>query len=1057
MNGTLYFLVGIAIDSYQLWKSDGTEAGTVMLKSFITPVCDCPYPVSYAGSLHLVNGNGTLYFTSMDKTYGLELWKSNGTSTGTVLVKDIRPGINGSEITSLVYWNGNVYFDASDGSVAGRELWKSNGTAQSTMMVKDIVAGAFGSYPGSFKLFNGALYFAATGSYNEGESYQYQDYELWKTDGTAQGTVLVKDIAPGSYGSYPSQFTVVNSTLFFTADHDRTTATGHIAGELWKSDGTAQGTVLVKDIAPGTAGSVPVELTAVNGNLFFAADKEGVTDGFQTPNRALWKSNGTAQGTVLVKDVAPMAGDSYPTHLTAVNGTLLFVADENGRISRPKLWKTDGTTQGTVELKVQIPAATCSATGSISRDYWANVSGSSVSNIPVHTAPASSTQLSSFEAPTSIADNYGQRVRGFICAPYTGSYTFYIASDDHSELWLSNTENPEAKRKIASVTGYTGSRQWTKYTSQKSATIFMERGSKYYIEALHKEATGGDNLAVGWNIPGTSTISVISGSSLSPYVENQAPVITITSPLDGEKILTSPASLTVTATASDKDGTVSRVEFYAGPGGSLSAYDNTAPYSVTWNNVEAGSYPITARVVDNQEATTDALVTVTVDGLPSPWANADVGTTGITGSAGYRDGIFTLKSSGHDFFKAPDSFHYVYQPFNGNATIVAKVESIGNTHPNALAGIMIREYFGESSSFVAVAVDPSGNTNFRWRQGAGIPGYKSVAGTAPRWLKLSRNGSNITASFSSDGSNWNQIGAITITMDNTIYIGMVLTSQNTTQLNTATFSHVSVSVSDAPTACSASGTILREYWANVKGGNVSDIPVNTTPAFSTQLSSFETPANSGDNYGQRIRGYICPPATGSYTFYLAADDQAELWLSKDDNPDSKQKIATVSVWTNAKQWTKYPSQKSVSVTLEKGKKYYIEALHKEAVYGDNLAVGWTIPGSSSITVIPGSVLSPFVGSAARLASEEAQSNKPFAVYPNPFEDKLTIYTSGQQGKVVISLTDVVGKAYFRKEYELSSEREIELDFAALQLKAGIHLLRLQTEDGQTKVVKMVKK
>src|SRR5688572_18647763 len=111
---------------------------------------------------------------------------------------------------------------------------------------------------------------------------------------------------------------------------------------------------------------------------------------------------------------------------------------------------------------------------------------------------------------------------------------------------------------------------------------------------------------------------------------------------------------------------------------------------------------------------------------------------------------------------------------------------------------------------------------------------------------------------------------------------MPLTSQNNTVLNTTTFSNVSVTTTPTSPACTASGSILREYWANVTGTSISAIPVSTTPTSRTQLSSFETPSNVTDSYGQRIRGYLCAPATGSYTFYIASDDNSELWLSTSD-------------------------------------------------------------------------------------------------------------------------------------------------------------------------------
>ena len=99
----------------------------------------------------------------------------------------------------------------------------------------------------------------------------------------------------------------------------------------------------------------------------------------------------------------------------------------------------------------------------------------------------------------------------------TGSYTFWIASDDKSELWLSTDDNPLNKVKIASVPDWTDSRQWDKFSSQKSSALhpFADAGQRYYVEALQKEGGGGDNLAVGWAKPGESTSApseVIPGS-----------------------------------------------------------------------------------------------------------------------------------------------------------------------------------------------------------------------------------------------------------------------------------------------------------------------------------------------------------------------------------------------------------------------------------------------------------------------------------------------------------------------------------------------------------------
>ena len=157
-------------------------------------------------------------------------------------------------------------------------------------------------------------------------------------------------------------------------------------------------------------------------------------------------------------------------------------------------------------------------------------------------------------------------------------------------------------------------------------------------------------------------------------------------------------------------------------------------------------------------------------------------------------------------------------------------------------------------------------------------------------------------------------------------------------------------------------SITREVWTGISGTFVADIPVGTPPNTTDTLPSFEAPTNWADNYATRLRGYITAPVTGSYTFWIASDDQSELWLSTNDNPVNKVNIASVPEWTDPRQWDKFPSQKSaVPIPLTAGQRYYVEALQKEGVGEDNLAVGWATGESTSAPseVIPGSVLSPF--------------------------------------------------------------------------------------------------
>ncbi|RYY25813.1 MAG: hypothetical protein EOP41_04960, partial [Sphingobacteriaceae bacterium] len=275
----------------------------------------------------------------------------------------------------------------------------------------------------------------------------------------------------------------------------------------------------------------------------------------------------------------------------------------------------------------KVTAANCTATGTILREEWDNVGGTGISDIPLKTKPTSTSQLTAFEGPKDAADNYGSRIRGYICAPQTGSYTFWLATDDAGELWLSTDDNPANKVRIAYVDSWTNYREFGKYSTQKSVAITLQAGQKYYVEALQKEGGGGDNLSVQWQMPDATMETPLAGSHLSPYVDT----------------------------------------------------------------------------------TTAKIVTSTITG---------------------------------------------------------------------------------------------------------------------------------------------------------------------------------------------SGSIAREQWDNVGGTNIADIPLQKTANSTSQLTSFEGPKDAADNYGSRVRGYVFAPQTGSYTFWLATDDAGELWLSTDDNPANKVRIANVDGWTN---------------------------------------------------------------------------------------------------------------------------------------------------------------
>jgi uncharacterized protein (DUF1800 family) len=164
-------------------------------------------------------------------------------------------------------------------------------------------------------------------------------------------------------------------------------------------------------------------------------------------------------------------------------------------------------------------------TATVTREYWTGVTGSGVAAIPVNTPPSGTADLTSLQAPTDFGDNYGARIRGYITAPLTGNYYFWLAASDAAELWISNDNEPVNKiRRAAIATGSATPLDWN--SGSKSRWLALEAGKRYYFEILHKAGVGsGDNLAVGWLKPGqtgTTPSEVVPGPVLSPYFDTPA-------------------------------------------------------------------------------------------------------------------------------------------------------------------------------------------------------------------------------------------------------------------------------------------------------------------------------------------------------------------------------------------------------------------------------------------------------------------------------------------------------------------------------------------------------
>ena len=286
-----------------------------------------------------------------------------------------------------------------------------------------------------------------------------------------------------------------------------------------------------------------------------------------------------------------------------------------------------------------------------------------------------------------------------------------------------------------------------------------------------------------------------SATGEPPVDDNVNPSVRITSPTDGSS-MAAPASMTIAASASDSDGSIVSVEFYAGTTRLGSA--TSSPYEITWSGVAAGTYTLTARASDNAGAvTTSAPVTVTVsapEAPPSAWASQDIGAVGLAGRFTENGGTFSVTGAGADIWNSADAFHYVWQPLSGDADVVARVASIEYVHAWVKAGVMIRERLTPDSPQALMLVSPGKGIAFQRRVAAGglSTSTRDETGTAPAWVKLERRGNTISAFRSPDGVAWTLMGSDTFTMARDVHVGLAVSSHTTSQLATAVFDSVSV-------------------------------------------------------------------------------------------------------------------------------------------------------------------------------------------------------------------------------------------------------------------------
>ncbi len=476
INGIVYFTATNPDTRFKdLWKTNGTSAGTVQITNNLFP-------------FRLTNCNGILYFVAYTAATGFELFKSDGTAAGTQLVKDILSGFEGSEPTNIIPGNAPyVYFTAGNKSLTRRELWVTDGTNAGTIKLTSFDQNNQSFTPPANLCFtNNTLFFSAGISSTFG-------IELWKSNGAPSGTVMVKDIFTGPGASEPTAITAYGNQIYFSANND---TVGH---ELWRSDGTAAGTLLVKDLKTntfnGTSSSPRNFITLNNILLFTALDSFGNrglwrTDGLAVntqkvsgviPNNitkigtliyfsggnTLYKSNGTDTGTVLIKTLGNGTLNG-PSVMTEVGNTVFFVGN-NGTNGDYELWKTNGTEASTVRV-IDIRTGSNSSFPSLLHAYQNKLIFSADDGINGKALYNTDGTINGTQALTIVQQSKGSGISSII--PFAGK--ILLAARDSlngNEPWIS-TGKPEGTSLLKNIVSGTASSNPTWLTAIDSTAYF---------------------------------------------------------------------------------------------------------------------------------------------------------------------------------------------------------------------------------------------------------------------------------------------------------------------------------------------------------------------------------------------------------------------------------------------------------------------------------------------------------------------------------------------------------------------------------------------------------
>lgn len=546
-------------------------------------------------------------------------------------------------------------------------------------------------------------------------------------------------------------------------------------------------------------------------------------------------------------------------------------------------------------------------------EYFEKIPGKAINSLrasadfPSH--PTRTVQVSNFELSENIGNQYGVRVRGFLAPSASGKYRFSVCGDDGVELWLSDDDTPSRLKKRVSYGAFVPKNQWAARQDQQSDECELTAGRRYYLEAFLKEENGDDYLSVAWKGPVSGQYKVIDAQYLVPWSDAAA------APAVAEKAAEHPNLRKIREEA--QAPARAAIEEQQRKNGAAYRYAEAADAlkkgKSAWSDPQAQALVETAILRFELLARLRAFV-------QSALAKAPV------------RGVWTAFGKPADVTTATDE---------GVTVAPGRIVEWARISPdqmlklvNALVPKAITDPTTKGTLFLAAAVlnkEASLEVALKYRERA-LSNHAGLASLADRVLGGTPESLQAEISMKTIRAELERLASS---------VPALAEKQKKAQ-------------EDLAAATGFVPGVLAEYWDQNPYWSLDEARkkglLKKQPDGVKVLNMLESLRDRADKYVGRLSGYLTPPETDEYYFYVTADDFGELWLSPDETPEKLARIVKTEMYCNYRVWDK-EKRRSKPVRLVKGQRYSVEAYLLEGEKSDHLSVAWSTVANDTPKVV----------------------------------------------------------------------------------------------------------